>query len=260
MKKENKKVTKSAAFWGVSLIIIALLLIFNAIGVQVGFLDIGGLPVLRIILGGLCLASAVFAITRGNIWQIFFPLGFIALLFEGEIAKLCNAPTEDIYSVWLVLGVSLLLTIGTSLLGFSNGKIEVGTKCDVGEKDRIGKNNLSSAVKYIDCTDFGIKDVGNNLGAMSVYFENPEKYTGDGILCIGNNLGSTTVFLPERWKADVKVDHNLGFCGNYANGGDSDLTVQIRVKSNLGKLSIVRMGDESAAYAGEDDDDDEDEN
>lgn len=247
-----KKTSRSGIFWGVSLIIIALLLIVDAVGTKMGFLDIGGLPVLRIIIGGLCVSWAIYAGVHGNLWAIFFPLGLVLLLFEDEIARLFNNPSgTDLYSVWLVLGVALLLSIGTYTLGFHREKEELE------KKDKLGKNNLSAVVKYIDCTDFGTKDVGNNLGSMAVYFENTEKYEGGGVLCVGNNLGNATVYIPENWCAELKVDHNLGACYNFGKSGGYERSVVIRVKSNLGKFSVVRVGEEARAEEDHDSDDGE---
>lgn len=227
-----KKITGTSIFWGVALIIIALLLVFNAVGVKAGFLDVGGLPIIRIILGAFCVASIVYSIAKGKIAQIFFPLAFIALLFEGEIARLFNAASEDLYSVWLVLGVAALLTAGISILTPSRAEISVNNK------DKIGKNNLSSAAKYIDCTDFGTKSVGNNLGYMAVYFENADKYEGGGTLVIDNNLGSTAVYIPGDWDPDVTVDHNLGSLRVPDTRANATKGVRIVAKSNLGSLKI----------------------
>lgn len=47
---------KKSIFWGIVLIGTAALIIFDAFGKSMGFLDINGLPVIRIILGILCLA------------------------------------------------------------------------------------------------------------------------------------------------------------------------------------------------------------
>lgn len=241
-----KRTSKTGIFWGVSLIVIALLLILNAVGVKAGFLDIGGLPVLRIIIGGLCLAWAVFALVRGNVWQIFFPIGLVALLFEDEIARLFNAADPDLYSVWLVLGVSLLLTMGTYTLCSPHSKIEVGGGSDFNAEKKSGKANYSSAVKYIDCTDFTFRDVGNNLGSLVVFFENAERYSGDGTLYVNSNLGSATVYVPKNWSVDLQVDHNLGSCFAPHNTDECDTAVKIRVKNNLGKFSVVRAGEEDA--------------
>ena len=112
----KKRISGSALYWGVAFIAVALLLIFNAVGVKAGFLDIGGLPVLRIVLGVLLLSCVVWSLCKGKVAQIFFPLAFIALLFEKEIARLFGAQDENLYSVWLVLGVAALLTAGVALL------------------------------------------------------------------------------------------------------------------------------------------------
>ena len=230
----KKRISGSALYWGVAFIAVALLLIFNAVGVKAGVLDIGGLPVLRIVLGVLLLSCVVWSLCKGKVAQIFFPLAFIALLFEKEIARLFGAQDENLYSVWLVLGVAALLTAGVALLFPSRTVTEPEA-----EKDKLGKTNFASAVKYIDCTDFGAKSVGNNLGNMEIYFENTEKYSGGGELYIGSNLGLCVVHLPESWNAELTVEHNLGGSSVPKDRDNAPYTVKITVKSNLGNIKIV---------------------
>ncbi len=228
----KKKISGSALYWGIAFIAVALLLILNTVGIKAGFLDIGGLPVIRIVLGVLLLSCIVWSLSKGKVAQIFFPLGFIAILFEKEIARLFGAQDENLYSVWLVLGVAALLTAGVSLLTPSRFK-------EPEEKDKLGKNNYASTVKYIDCTDFGSKSVGNNLASMEIYFENAEEYEGGGELYIGNNLGSCRIHLPEDWNAFINIEHNLGSCKGVEVRENAAKSVQIYVKSNLGSISLI---------------------
>ena len=90
--KVMKKFAGSSIFWGVVLICTAVLLIFNSLGISVGYLDGGGLPVVRIVLGVLCAVWLITEIVKLRFARIFFPLAFILLLFSRQ-CSMCPART-----------------------------------------------------------------------------------------------------------------------------------------------------------------------
>ena len=105
---------RQSIFWGVAFICTAILIIVDAVGTGLGFLD--SIPVIKIILGVLCLCWIVNELYKKQLPHIFFPLSFIFMLFEKEIAGLCGFENGEIISNWLVLLCALLLTIGTSII------------------------------------------------------------------------------------------------------------------------------------------------
>ena len=66
----------------------------HSLGISVGYLDGGGLPVVRIVLGVLCAAWLITEIVKLRFARIFFPLAFILLLFEGELASMLHVPAR----------------------------------------------------------------------------------------------------------------------------------------------------------------------
>lgn len=105
---------KKGIFWGMAFICAAILIILDAVGI--GLEALNNIPVVKIILGILLLCWIVNELYKRQLSHIFFPLAFLFMLFEKEIAKLCAIEGEEIISNWPVLLCALLLTIGTSMV------------------------------------------------------------------------------------------------------------------------------------------------
>ena len=105
---------KTRIFWGISLLLVAALLILDVLGVSLGLPE--NLPVWRIILAAIFFCAAIDEVIKGRIHGIFFPLTFIVILFEKELAALMGIESSDIASFWVFMLIALLLTIGFSLV------------------------------------------------------------------------------------------------------------------------------------------------
>lgn len=223
---------KSGIFWGLALVGTAVFLIVSALGTSLGFLDVSGIPVVRIVLGALCLAWLITAVVRLKFGEIFFPLAFIFLLFEGEIADLAGAADSNLIPNWLVIVCALMLTIG---VGIIFPKKEEQNRVNVeGEKSRMGR-----FVKYIDCADFTEAHIDNSMGECEVRFENAELYNGGGILNITNSLGAVCVKVPMGWKVVTDMENELGGLSVPDSSGSAEnKTLKICGKNSLGGVTV----------------------
>ena len=227
---------KSGVFWGISLIGTAILLLVSYLGTSLGFLDISGVPIVRICLGVLCLAWLISALVRLKISEIFFPLAFIFLLFEKKIAGFIGAKTDELIPTWIVILCAFLLTIGVGTLFPKKEKThpaENAQKIGVDEKSRMGH-----FVKYIDCNNFTDARIDNSMGECEVFFENTQNYQGGGTLYVTNNLGAVTVRVPADWKIITDFENGLGDVSVPSGGGEK--TLRISGKNNLGSVNVVR--------------------
>lgn len=230
------KFAGSSIFWGVVLICTAVLLIFNSLGISVGYLDGGGLPVVRIVLGVLCAAWLITEIVKLRFARIFFPLAFILLLFEGELASMLHVPGKDIYSSWTILLCAALLTAGVSLLTHGrNRHFKIG-KDDGGDITC----HLSSVTKYIDCTNFTKKQINCDKGSVEIFFENTDRYTGGGELVIANNMGSVEIHIPEDWYTVGDIINSLGSVELPRMTEKSVKPLRISGANNVGSVEISR--------------------
>ena len=226
------------------LICTAVLLIFNSLGISVGYLDGGGLPVVRIVLGVLCAAWLITEIVKLRFARIFFPLAFILLLFEGELASMLHVPGKDIYSSWTILLCAALLTAGVSLLthGRNDGTLNVEFSDKTAEHDDGGDItcHLSSVTKYIDCTNFTKKQINCDKGSVEIFFENTDRYTGGGELVIANNMGSVEIHIPEDWYTVGDIINSLGSVELPRMTEKSVKPLRISGANNVGSVEISR--------------------
>ncbi len=225
-------------FWGVGFILFAVVLILDALGIMTPLMSSVGEISLITLLGALLLISyAVSRLINGRIGEIFVPLAFIFMLFEKNIAFLCGLEDPNIINNWLVFGCAVLLWIGCSIL-FSGHKYR-SRHAHRSKKRTRGGVNLAAAVNYIDASTFHEEWVENNLGALSIYFENADKYEGGGTLYIDNNLGATEINVPSSWRYAQSIDNSLGSVTTPLECGDPDGPLLIiKGDNNLGAVSI----------------------
>ena len=225
-------------FWGVGFILFAVVLILDAVGVMAPIMStVGEISLLTALLALLFLSYAISRLFKGKIGEIFIPLAFVFVLFEKNIAFVCGLEGSNIINNGVVFGCAALLWIGFSIL-FSGKKHNKNHGHFSGKRTRGGVN-LAAAVNYIDASTFREEWVENNLGALSIYFENADKYEGGGILYVDNNLGATEINVPSSWRYSQSIDNSLGSVSAPLEGGDPEGPLLIiKGDNNLGAISI----------------------
>lgn len=223
-------------FWGIGLLLLAVVLILNALGIPAPLSEVaGGITLLQVALGLFLICFAFARLVKGHLAEIFFPLSLVFMLFEKNIATLAGREDPNIINNWLLLGCVVLISIGLSLLFPKRDK---DSHFHVLYNDSQGKRGGSST-RYIDCADFKQSHVENNLGSYTVHFENTEAYRGGGILHIENNLGAVTVHVPSSWRVDVQIDNSLGSVAMPKPQNTDGPLLVIMGENNLGKISIL---------------------
>jgi hypothetical protein len=95
-------------FWGILFVLVAVLLILDALGIITPYVSIFGEITFWQIAGGLLLLSGVVSLIKsGQFWTAFVPLGFIFMIFERNIAFACGIENGDIINNWLLFGCTL---------------------------------------------------------------------------------------------------------------------------------------------------------
>lgn len=224
-------------FWGVGFILLAVIFILDALGVMTPLAStIGDISLLSVLIALFLLSYTVVRLTKGKIAEIFVPLAFIFMLFEKNVATICGLEDSNIINNWLLFGCGILLWIGFTILFSGAKKRSIEIKTHGGNKS---SSNISSSVKYIDASSFKEEWVENNLGGLSVYFENADKYEGGATLYVENSLGATVINVPSGWRYDETIENSLG-CINFTNGkgGPNGPLLIIKGENNLGSISI----------------------
>ena len=221
-------------FWGLGFLLAATLIILDVVGVIPSLLSaVGEVSIFALILGLLLLSYAIARLFRGKISAIFFPLAFIFMLFEKNIAYLCGLESKNIVNNWLVLLIALLLHIGFAILLPSKRIRRKHVKCSV-----KSDNKFNSSTVYVDCASFTPNVVENKLGECTVHFQNIEQYKGEQTLHISNSLGAMTVNVPSAWTLIIDVDNSLGSVEAPPSHDGGGATLYIKGDNRLGALEI----------------------
>lgn len=224
---------------GLILIICAVLLILEAVGVVLPLTSIVGEISFWQAVGGIFLVCGIVAlISEKEFFGIFVLLGFLFMIFERNIAYVCGIEGGNIINNWLVFGCSLLLTAGFMFLTPSSKKKKSKSSC---------KAQMSGSVIYIDCAEFGNTEMeyslNNKFGAIEVHFENVDSYNGRGTLCIDNSFGAIEVNVPDNWKIDdddlVVSLASLEIEGS--ENGSYGPTLKLKGKVSFGAIEIERV-------------------
>ena len=204
-------------FWGIAFVLAAVLIIFDAVGVM------PDLPLTKIVLGVVCFAWAVKELVKLNISKIYFPLAFLFMIFEAEIAGFFGLD-ENIISNWLLLLAALLMTVGTGLI-FGKEHFRSGHANAFGEK-----------IRYIDCAGFKSEYIKNSYGEYHVYFQNVEAYCGGGQIKVENSFGEVVVHVPSDWNVTSRVSNVFGEVPSQRTG--SGKTLEIVGKNSFGEVGV----------------------
>ena len=222
-------------FWGLGFLLAAALIILDAVGIIPSLLSaVGKVSIFSLILGLLLLSFVIERLCKGKVADIFFPLAFIFMLFEKNIAVLCGLEDENIINNWLVLLVALLLHAGFAILLPSRHIHRRHRKCAV-----RSENTLNTSTVYVDCEAFAPNTVTNNLGECTVHFRNIDKYRGGQTLTVENSLGSMTVNVPVAWTAVVDVNNAIGSLDTPLYSDNGGPVLYIKGENHLGSLEIV---------------------
>ena len=226
------KKSRNGLFFGIILVCAAVALILDGLGISISGAQISAWSIVG---GVLCLAWLVIEIVELKFSHIFFPLAFIFLLFEGQIAAWLGHSDPNLISNWIVLLAALLLTIGVGALGGNfkkRKKIKSGENGNVVVINTNEKKNFSQAsVIYVDAADLGKYEVENNCGSIHVYIENADRY---------NNCGSMVVHVPKAWRVVSSVDNSLGSVKIPSHEtAEGAPVLKITGENNLGSLAII---------------------
>lgn len=220
-------------FWGIYLILAAMLLIFA----QFNFVENGDLLKLAgfILIIPIMVKSAWHLMFGG----VFFPLAIIMIIFN--ITYL---------SAWVVLLSALLCTIGFHLVfgcpKFSaNFKVtevndeNFSTVVNSTDGDVVDYGvNFGSSIKYVNSENFKRANLRCSFGALKVYFDNA-KISSDGAeIYIDVSLGAMEMYVPRAWK--ITNSASVSLAGIEEKGRCDENAVPVKLLGNV-SLSGVEI-------------------
>ena len=241
---KKNHITASALFWSMLFIGVAVALLLDALHLT-AVLQPLGLSAWRILLGAIFLWWMIWGIIKVSPFAIIFPLAGEVLLFDRTILMALGSNRQHVASLWQMLLIALLLSIGFSILkhalrpdhhGFTHADGErIAEFVTSKTKGKVPGNSTL----YFDCTEPLHGNVENNLGATNVFFSNVEQYSGGGTLFVENNLGSLTLHVPEDWLISAAIDNSLGSVTVPPSPlANSQKNLILKGENNLGSITV----------------------
>lgn len=204
MKKDN-------IYWGLLFLIGGIFLIISKLGF-LGDVNVFSL-VIAILLVGIIIKSVISAHFSG----IFFPVAFIAILFDEKLGITAVTP-------WTVLFAALLLTIGANLLFGKKRFNKFYHKSYVDGNNFCGKQSISTedegniridtsfqgCTKYINSKNFERCDVDCSFASLKIYFDNAVMKNENAILNMDVSFGGVEIYVPKGWRVVNNASCSFG--------------------------------------------------
>lgn len=196
---------KERIFWGVFLILGAVLVIANALGLVEG---IGFWTVLGTVAFAAILVKSVFSLSFAG---IFFSAAFLIILYDEQLQLEAITP-------WPVLGAALLLSIGFHMLFHKKSHVKCHSShtefdeiINEADGDTIQLSvSFGSAIKYVNSDDFRKAELDCSFGALKVYFDNAMIQQEKALVNMDISFGGVELYIPKTWNVENRVHASLG--------------------------------------------------
>lgn len=191
-------------FWGILLIVTATFVVMS----YMGYIDAGN-PIkigFTVIFAGIMITSLIDL----NFFGVFFPAALICIMFDDlwGIEKL---------TPWPVLGISILLTIGFSLIFKKKPK----KHCHNDYSDNVVEDYADDAVVNCEATFNGVnKYIRSNclrkvnvkcvFGGVELYLDNAILAPEGASIELDVAFGGVDIFVPKGWKVVNNVSATFG--------------------------------------------------
>ncbi len=232
-KNGNIKISKDGCVIGIVLVLAAVLLVLEGLGMGFGAY---GISLWKVALGVLLVAWLLKELIRLRIENIFFPIAFIFILFEENIAGLLGREDGNIISNWYVILAAVLLTVGFNEIFHVVRKEKY---CGYVEAPSSG-HVFGGSTTYIDAADLGKRTVNNEFGNTTVYIENKEAYLGNGVIRVDNAFGNMVLHVPSNWYVSVDIENGFGSVATPRNDNVSAPRLEIIGENGFGTIRIIK--------------------
>lgn len=230
---------KRNLFWGMLLIIAAMLIVLNQFGF---FVEIS---IFKIVLTVFMLGIIIVSIRSINFWGILFPIAVILITFDRQLNITEFTPWPVLLVAFLIsLGLSMIFNRHNSFVFSINGKNSFGSSV-VNEQDGNVINcstTFGECIKYVNTEDFKRANIKCSFGDVKVYFDNAKIPSGKADIYLDVSFGDVDLYIPRTWNV---VNESHAFFGdmdvsrNNMNSDPDAPTVTIHGNINFGDTSII---------------------
>ena len=226
---------KKSIFWAVAIILVAVLLLTDAIAGAMGIAFFESVSLGKCFFGAILAAMMISGLVNLGAGRFFLSAAFLFMLFEKEIAHYAGMKGDEILSNWLVFFCAVLLAIGFNML-FSRIRRRRKIKKILKYGSRHVENHLNHTIRYADCTEPS-HVFENHMGNLDVYFDNVDQYPGNAEVNVTNHMGRLAVHVPASWCVECSVKNHMGQLT--AQKGDSEgKKIYITGVNHMGQVVI----------------------
>ena len=223
-------------FGGITLIILAIILIISRLGYLNGF---GFWSLLFTIFLICVIIKSIHPINFGG---ILFSIAFLCIIYDKQLN------IEEL-TPWTVLIVAALGTIGLSMI-FHGKKHHINYKTNDNynfnvndsedESTVIQKTSFSGTTKYIHSENFKQADFDCNFGAMEIYFDKANVKEGRAVVRINAYCSGINFYIPKNWSIENHIEAFLsGIDQKNENEPDGSTTLILIGNIKLSGLEIT---------------------
>jgi predicted membrane protein len=229
---------RKEVFWGLLLIIAAVLIILN----QFGFF--AGISMFELVVTVFLAGIIIKSIQWFNFWGILFPLAFLGIIYADEL-KITD------FTPWPILVTALLLSIGLSLI-FKKGHFGWTYHSDAGssfgssvindQDDKVVNctTSFGENIKYVNTDQFERANIKCSFGETKVYFDNAKIPSGKADIYLDVSFGEAVLYIPRTWKVVNDIHVFLGDADNRNNNvGAEAPVVTIHGNVSFGDAKII---------------------
>lgn len=244
--------------WGVGLILAAILLLGNSMGM----LDLGDVGFFSLIMTLFLIVILINGVRKVNFFEMLFSLALLGIIYDEPLG------IEEI-TPWPILGAALLCAIGLELIFGSwkknalyknhfssvNGNYQEQTHAN-GHTTAFGDENsqvydnvvrcnvkFGSSAKYVNAEAFERAEIDCSFGDAKIYLNNAILKTNQAEVMVNVSFGSATIYMPRTWRVERHLSVSMG---DYKEKGAQQLmeggpVIYISGKVSMGDVSVVFM-------------------
>ncbi len=229
-------------FWGVGLIVAAILFLLYQLGYIVSF------NLFTYILSAFLGYSLFKGIQRKKISTIIFSFGGLYYFLHGYFML----PYLHFISLFFIC---LLLSIGFSLIFNKKPKMYANFEWDdfkynnyTSSEDEVFYefvddekiiSNFSSTEKYINDEDFKHLNIESSFSSVKVYFGDAHIIDNQATVNVDISFGSATLFIPKNWAIKPNIHNTFGGVKISGKPVNPDKTLHIVGDVNFSSLEII---------------------
>ncbi len=238
---------KPHIFWGLLFIAAAALILISQFAPE----NLEVITPMHFVLAVLMVVAIIKSIPNLFWPGIWFPLGGLYLIAVPYSELL----SRNRLSVWQVLVVALLASIGFSLLfkrkhkwksvqGSYHGE-QLGHTFSDSEQNLNGQNvymktRFGEATRYVKSQDLVSAQIDNSFGESSVYFDEVRLGTGDVEIRLSNSFGELTIYLPKEWNIENDIRYTFASVREIGQRiGGPGPKVRLTGSASFGEIRII---------------------